>query len=381
MTAGGSARAHGWVQHLRGGGTTPWVDWDGWEPHTPPDQGGAGQRAVPGAQQLELLRRLNLAAQPVGHVPGPLIDRVLEASAPGRGAPDLELAGAAQESSFGPRPVDPTDLAPDELIRVAAGLVAEDLVEAGTPPLEQSRLVGLTRRLAPAYRLVGDPWAAPLIRADLRRQGRVPGGRDASAYVLATGVEDLVANAWVSRCFGEGAPPWRAWLDPFVSSDHLPPRADLVRIAARHEAPELLFDAELLPRLLRRRGLPSPTVPPVIRPSADAAETARRVGATLDLLVLPQQRADLLIRTLLPRLAATSGPALRLPKAARPWAQAQGERMIEAVKGAGYRVHGDPVGLCAESVDGVTGPSDAGVLDLLLGLLLGPVGVDGRVTG
>ena len=47
----GVRRAWGWVAHLRSGGTTPWRDWaeDG-DPHG---------RILPGAQQLELLRRLN----------------------------------------------------------------------------------------------------------------------------------------------------------------------------------------------------------------------------------------------------------------------------------------------------------------------------------
>ncbi len=51
-----AASVHGWVAHLRAGGTTPWLEW------TDPGAGDepAG-RALPGAQQLELLRRINLA--------------------------------------------------------------------------------------------------------------------------------------------------------------------------------------------------------------------------------------------------------------------------------------------------------------------------------
>ena len=97
------ARAWGWVAHLRDGGTTPWSSWG--------TSAGADEqsgRYLPGAQQLELLRRLNEL-----HLPSPeLADRVLGASAPGRGRPDLGLVGVLPESAFGPPPVDPLELAP-----------------------------------------------------------------------------------------------------------------------------------------------------------------------------------------------------------------------------------------------------------------------------
>ncbi len=65
-------------------------------PPTPrPASTGSHGRYLPGAQQLELLRRLNLAGRPTAA----LAERVLEASAPGRGTPDLELVGAAEESA------------------------------------------------------------------------------------------------------------------------------------------------------------------------------------------------------------------------------------------------------------------------------------------
>ena len=51
----GPARAAAWVAHLRSGGTVPWADWSG--------QVAGGTRVsrlLPGAQQLELLRRMNL---------------------------------------------------------------------------------------------------------------------------------------------------------------------------------------------------------------------------------------------------------------------------------------------------------------------------------
>src|SRR5512133_1345670 len=100
----GEARAWGWVGHLRDGGTTPWADWSA----PAPDDQQAG-RYLPGAQQLELLRRINQR-----RLPSPeLAERVLATSAPGRGRPDLGLVGVLLESRFGPPPVDPADLPAD----------------------------------------------------------------------------------------------------------------------------------------------------------------------------------------------------------------------------------------------------------------------------
>ncbi|WP_296601810.1 hypothetical protein, partial [Nocardioides sp.] len=143
----GVRRAWGWVAHLEAGGTTPWRDWS--------QEGRPGGRVLPGAQQLELLRRLNLAGGPSPR----LAARVLEASAPGRGRPDLELEGAVDALAFGPPPVDPAALPDDELLRVAAGLIAEDLAHEGPQegPPERAAVAWPLRRRRHRYRLVGDP--------------------------------------------------------------------------------------------------------------------------------------------------------------------------------------------------------------------------------
>ena len=88
-TEAGDRRAWGWVAALRAGATTPWQEFTG--------GGDRGDRYLPGAQQLELLRRLNTAGQPGAD----LVERVLTASAPGRGRADLQLVGAAEESGSG----------------------------------------------------------------------------------------------------------------------------------------------------------------------------------------------------------------------------------------------------------------------------------------
>lgn len=148
-------RAWGWVAHLREGGTTPWTTWTGDGPATGP--------LLPGAQQLELLRRLNLAGPPVTTR---LADRVLAAEATGRGRPDLELVGVAEPRSFGWPPVDPAELSDGELLRVAVGLVAgvlaeaPDIVHRATPETGEERQVPgyLAQRVRPILALlVEDP--------------------------------------------------------------------------------------------------------------------------------------------------------------------------------------------------------------------------------
>ena len=105
------ARAWGWVAHLREGGTTPWA--------TGPDDASDAGPYLPGAQQLELLRRLN--RRPARRRPR---DRVLAAPAPGRGRPDLAAGRAVAEARpSARRPVDPADLSADELLRVATALL------------------------------------------------------------------------------------------------------------------------------------------------------------------------------------------------------------------------------------------------------------------
>ena len=101
------ARAWGWVAHLRDGGTTPWSAWG--------SRAGADEqsgRYLPGAQQLELLRRLNL--------PPPAVPRARRAGAgrecPGpRAGPTSGSSACSRSRRFGPPPVDPGELPADEL--------------------------------------------------------------------------------------------------------------------------------------------------------------------------------------------------------------------------------------------------------------------------
>ncbi len=363
VTDSGEAVAWAWLAHLRAGGATTWRDWR----TAPASSGGSAEthgRYLPGAQQLELLRRLNLAGRPTAA----LAERVLEASAPGRGTPDLELVGAVEESAFGPRPIEPVDLPDSELIRVATGLIAEDLVAGGLPPEPASGTLRPWRR---RYRLVGDPWLADPVRADLIHRGRPPGGRGTTVYVLGTDLATMLSHTWTIRAFSDGGPPWPEWLGRYAGRPHVPPRIDLLAAAHTWERQvgrdrvEIVLDPALLPRLLGVRRLPE-------RPAytADAVDLARRVGAALGLLVLPEERARLLLHGLGPRLAESAGAPLAIPEQLAGWVHARAIRMRDALLSAGYAVHGDPEALIPVAPAAGSQPDDARVLDLALRLLL-----------
>ncbi len=356
----GERRAWGWVAALRAGSTIPWLDFTG--------AADRGDRYLPGAQQLELLRRLNLAG-----TPGPaLVERVLTASAPGRGRPDLELVGAVDGSRFGPRPVDPAALPDAELTRVATGLIAEDLVVAGRVAREDRAGASRPRPWRRSYRLVGDPWRADPARAELVRRGRPPGGRRPTILVLGADFGTMLADAWTARAFAEGGAPWPDWLGGFAAHDRVPPRADLVAGARTwsdrvgRERVQIVVGTERLPALVGvRRPLPHP-------PSyaAAAVDLARRVAAPLGLLVLPEQRSRLLRETLGPRLSAAPGGPLGIPVMHQEWVRSRAARMRDALLRAGYAVHGDPDALVPDALAEGSTPDDAEVLSLAVRLLL-----------
>lgn len=377
----GEGRAWAWLDHLQAGGTTPWARWSA----EVPTRG----RVLPGAQQLELLRRLNLA----GGVSPRLAQRVLGASAPGRGRPDLELVGATEVRGFGWAPVDPADLPDDELVRVATGLVAEDVREAAArasdpaaaaprtarPVLQRVRTAWPWARRAPAYRLAGDPWLGSLWRRELAAAGRPPGGRAPEVLVLAGPLSVGLAHTWSARSAGvDGAPPWPQWLAATTERRHVPRPLDVAAVADRwaarvgRERVRVVVDPDRLPAVVD-----APVRPQAPRLSGDAVELVRRVGVGLGLLVLPRARQELLRGVLVPMLhdlpAATAGPRLVVPPEHHRWVARRSVQVRAAVLRAGYPVLGDPDALvdapdALAEAEGAP-PSDAAVLDLAVALL------------
>ena len=340
--ATGRARAWAWVAHLRGGGTTPWRSWTVADA---PDLG----RFLPGAQQLELLRRLNLAGRPSAY----LVERVLAASAPGRGRPDLELVGVDEARRFGPPAVDPATLSDDELLRVATGLLALDLASArvemrevvvdrpGSQPLSSSRR--RPRRLRTRYELAGDPWLAASYTDQLVADGRPPGGGGRSVHVLGSDLPTMLAHTWAADAFGTGTPSWPDFLSRLRARRRLPRRVDLPGVVERFRARPhtgevgVVLDVTELPGLVGVRRLdPAPYVP------EHATELARQVGVALSLHVLPAQQAALLSTVLRPRLASVGGGLPDVPPEHRDWVEDAAFGLRQRLLRARYPVVGDP---------------------------------------
>jgi hypothetical protein len=354
------ARAWAWVAHLRDGGTTPWSAWG--------SAAGADEqlgRYLPGAQQLELLRRLNQQQLPTPE----LAERVLGASAPGRGRPDLGLVGVLPESAFGPPPVDPADLPPDELVRVATALLAEDTVAAGDPL--EPRTPRLLRR---RYRVMGDPEQAITLRDTLVADGRPPGSRRATVVVAGTDLGAMLVHLWTARSLGAGVRPWGEWLAGEVRRPGLAERIDLAALAESW-VPRLgagrvhvvIDDRRLAARLVagRRRRIAMP------RPlSADAVELARRTAPVVGSLVSPDRRTRLMWHRLRPVLAAHPGPELGVPETHRAWLDRQTRDLRRRLAVGDYAVHGALPEPGERS--GVTAPDEEGVLALAMRVLLGP---------
>lgn len=352
----GEARAWGWVDHLRAGGTTPWAAWSVIaEPSL---------HAIPGAQQLELLRRLNEAGTPATV----LVERVLATSAPGRGQPDLELVGAAHDSRFGPPPVDPADVPVRELLRVAIALIAEDLVAAGVPA---SPRPGVVRPWRTRYRLVGDPELADPVRAALVARGRPPGGRLPKVLVLGASVDRMLADAWTRRAFDFGAPGWRTWLEQVTRHDRMPGRIDILAQArawsarAGRSRVHVVLDPAELPGLL---GVGRLATAPA--PAAAVPDLARRVATVLGLHVPDGQRTALLQHRLRPLLEGSAGEPLALPEEHHAWAHAQAQRVADGLRRAGYAVHGDPHSLLPTDRSGARAPDAGETLRLAMRLVL-----------
>lgn len=327
-----------WLTHLRSGGTTPWSAYA-----ISTDSGNHFDRLgdrMPGAQQLEVLRRLNEAGRPSAA----LVERVLHADLVGRGRGDLGLAGERgddAEARFGTPPVDPADLSITELLRVLTGLLAEDVVRAGVPPQPEPRRPRFRRV---RYRLHGDPWLAVPMRAELTRRGLPPGGGRAVTYLVGRDLAGMLADAWTRRALVDGAAGWDEWLRKLRRSDRLPPRADLARQArwwagrVGTENVRIVTDPALVPQIL---GIDFPLPrPPVL--AADALDLARRISPLVGLFAGPGHREELMLRGLVPRLAATPGAPIGVPERFRPWVEERARLVHDELTSGDYAVLGDP---------------------------------------
>lgn len=328
MTSGaaGRDRAWGWVAHLREGGTTPWAQWS-----TPAEPSG---RVLPGAAQLELLRRLNLTDS--GPVAPALVERVLRVTPPGRAPAELELLGAAVDDRFGMPGVDPAALPDEEVLRSATHLLAQDLVTLGPVPRPAPR-GRLWRR---GLRVAGDPWLRSELQRSLNTAGHAPRPGD-RVVVVGAPLPVMLADAWTHACYERPVAGWEEWLEQWRDSGGLPPGVGLAAITQRWvervggRRVEVVLDERLLPRVVGRR-----RYAPVRRPGRTTSALARRLAVSLDLLAPTAEHRALLRDGFLPRLdddCFDVGLPV-LPAEHRDWVAERGGRMVRRLRRAGYAV-------------------------------------------
>ena len=361
---GTESPAESWVQHLRAGGTTPWPRWvreagasDGRE--APPTAGTVA--GVPGAAQLELLRRLNELG-PVPH----RADHVLGRPGPGRGPVHLAL------------PLDP--LGPPaprrEVLRVAAGVLADLTAQLPAPAQGRRRRRARRARPAeavPAFVLEGPPITVAEVRARLAAAGmpehrprfswlgaRPDPGPDI-AVVLVAPIDESLRQVWAARVQRGAGRAWSSFVAQWAGRGSLPPSAAVDQVAGYWA--DRLGDgnvhlvaisqpaadpAALVARVLGRPVDAGPAEVPEVAPEEPVrlapavVDVLRRVNVVLPFVCPETDRAPR--RTALVGLAreisAHPGP-VDLPKQRRRWAGSTASRLVDALAETGCVRHGD----------------------------------------
>jgi hypothetical protein len=375
--------ARSWVAHLRSGGSTPWADW-----LRSPGPDGTYDGPLPGAAQLELVRRL-AAARPAGLPVASftaLADRALHRSGVGRGQPDLPLPvpGRTTTAGVGAPPTDPADVPVDELLRVAVGLLADLVAAAG--PLPERTLP--PRRLLPRRRfhLDGAPVTVDALRTSLAAVGEVEGGWSPEVLLVARPLDVHLAEVWSTRV-QHGAPVrWGTFAGRWARRDLLPPSADLARIA-EHWAGKVgpsrvhvLVDPTLADAArtigLRRPPAAARDGHAVLALAPAGTDLLRRLNRVLNVRVPDELHAGLVrrARSLLP---ARPAAPLALPEQHRAWAARRAEEVAAALSAGGYPVHGDLGGIAPRHL-GAAAPRRSEVLSSALETcLVLATGVDG----
>jgi hypothetical protein len=349
--------AWSWVDHLLSGGTTTWAAWVE-DPATsrPEVARPDGLDRLPGAAQLELLRTLTLTAG--GPVDPALARRVLRRPAPGRGPVDLPLGwpgeGQVTADGFHHRsspPTDPTTLDVEEVVRVAAGVIADLLMEE--PPADPAPRRTLPRpRLphrGPSVWVEGPPRTRAAVRAELAAAGTRlhhprlrwrGGGRTMPDEVLVVvpPLERGLLEVWQERSSLGAARTWGQWVQELEGSGRLPP-------SLRARTVAMWWAQRIGTEHVRVRVLPGSDVPGSL--TALEVDVLRRVNSVLVLHRPGEDRAELASRLAgrlqgLGRRIGVPGPEqLRVPPGQRRWLQAWTARITDGLTAAGYPVDGD----------------------------------------
>lgn len=370
---GHSELAVAWVAHLRDGGTTPWRRWTrrsraddaaDRSRHGGPRTGtGDEASAIPGAAQLELLRRLNELG-PLPH----RVDHVLTRSGPGRGPVHLPLSAGVRAAP------------PSEVVRVAAGVLADLTAELPVPRESRRRR---TRRPQPveglpAFALEGPPITVAELDARLAAAGIIAhrprfSWRGARAdpgpevvVVVAAPLDEAMREVWASRVQRGAARPWPRFVSQWAGRQALPPAPALDRtvnhwtsrlgaghvhvVVAEPGADLAMQVAQLLGRSLqdqpaiadRGRFSQLRCSPEPVRLPPAVVEVLRRVNVVLPFVsssTEKQPRLTALVRLARQESAAPEPPDL--PQRHRDWLGASAERIADALHDSGCLLHGD----------------------------------------
>lgn len=355
-----------WVDHLRHGGTIPWLTFLQREPRdnrpraAEESELSTGPRgAVPGAAQLELVRRLaeryDVPSGPRGFTA--LADRALDRAGPGRGRADLPLLWPGEPvRRVGAPATDPSTLSADELIRPGIGLLADLLLDETEPAASEEPSAGTPVRRRPwrrRFHLAGAPVTTAGVRASLAAAGHHEGGRRPDVVILAEPLDAHFAQVWSTRVQHGSPVRWRKFAARWPRLDELPPSADLARIAAHWAArvgPDrvhVVADPDPRRTTSELLGL-RPAEPPVGLPTAQslppaAMDLLRRLNTVLTVRA-GERAADRMRRRtvlLLGELSPGPGRALAVPPVHRDWLDARADALVADLRRGGYAVHGD----------------------------------------
>lgn len=300
-----------WVDHLRAGGTTPWSEF---EPAGPNRRG-----EVPGAAQLELVRRLAERWRGPGFER--LADRVLQREAPGRGLPRLEVDHPA--ASHEVRAVDPAEVPVEELLRLGSGVLADLAIAAPT----EARPTAKARRRPVML-------GAPITRFSYADRHR-------GVVVVSPTLDQLMTEVWSTRVqLGAGA-RWRRFVELWAGRDQLPLSANAARLAAQAAKRVGLENVRVLVGSAAR--LPAPESTPPGEPTSLTAESVdllRRVNPLLGVRLREHER-DQARANAVRLLGGGHFLPLPIPAAHRDWANRRAQRIAEQLTEGGYAVHGD----------------------------------------
>lgn len=336
-------RVRAWADQLRGGSTRTWPEFLAAGPSAP---AGPSDRPLPGAAQLELVRRLAGTDLPDF---GRLADLVLTSAGAGRGLVDVPLPWPADAPAdrIGSPPTEPAELPADEILRVCATVLGQLLAaEPAAPPRRDHHPWRPWRR---SFALLGAPTTVALVRSALRSQGLREGGARTTYFVLGGPLEDLMAQRWSARVRAGAGMRWQRMWRTAETNDRVPPGVALPALAQRlaeqvdPSRVHVVLAADATTALAHVAEVLGVAGHPVAeRPDTLATDLLRRVNPVLGLRVGDEERRRVVGRTWR-ELAGGEGPyPLAAPARRQDWAVRTGERMAEELTAPRYAVHGDP---------------------------------------